>query len=304
MRPGLWVAMVVAAVGWGTGGVATRAAFEHGVEPWFLVTARVVIAALLVAGVMLVQSHGMPDRRTLKVGAVMAVTNLVIPYLLFTLAYAEASAGFVGLFAALIPMATAVFANAMLPSEPLTRWKLIGLSIGFAGVVALLASGDSGLASGGRPLLAAGLAVPAVASIGYAGAYARRHAGEYSPTAVTGLQFIFGAVILLIPTFFIEGTPTGITGFGWLLIFYMAIAATFLPFYIFYRLLREVSATTASLIGYIVPLIALVGGILLLDEQLTMGIAIGGLLILVGMILTDRADRMTAPTPTRAGRRP
>ena len=79
----------------------------------------------------------------------MAVTNLVIPYLLFTLAYAEASAGFVGLFAALIPMATAVFANAMLPNEPMTRWKLIGLSIGFAGVAALLASGDSGLASGG-----------------------------------------------------------------------------------------------------------------------------------------------------------
>ena len=303
MRPGLWFAMVVAAVGWGTGGIATRAAFEHGAEPWFLVTARVVIAALLVAGVLLIRNHGIPDRTTVKVGMVMAVTNLVIPYLLFTLAYAEASAGFVGLFAALIPMATAVFANAMLPHEPLTRWKLIGLSVGFAGVIALLASGDSGLASGGRPLLAAGLAVPAVASIGFAGAYARRHAGEYTPAAVTGLQFIFGAVILIVPTFLIEGTPTGISGFGWLLIVYMAVAATFLPFYLFYRLLREVSATTASLIGYIVPLIALVGGILILDEQLTVGIAIGGALISIGMVLTDRADRFAATARTRAQER-
>jgi len=45
------------------------------------------------------------------------------------------------------------------------------------------------------------------------------------------------------------------------------------------------------LIGYLVPLVALGGGILLLGEQLELGIAVGGLLIFAGMILTDRAGR-------------
>ena len=91
--------MVVAAVGWGTGGIATRAAFDQGADPWLLVTMRVIIAALLVMGLLLIQRSGIPDRHSLRIGLVMAVTNLVLPYVLFTFAYAEASAGFVGLFA-------------------------------------------------------------------------------------------------------------------------------------------------------------------------------------------------------------
>ena len=291
MRKSAWIAMVVAAVGWGTGGIATRAAFDQGADPWLLVTMRVIIAALLVMGLLLIQRSGIPDRHSLRIGLVMAVTNLVLPYVLFTFAYAEASAGFVGLFAALIPMATALFANVMLPDEPLIRAKVIGLAIGFGGVAALLLSGDSGLATGGRPLLAAGLAVAGVASIGYAGVYAKRHAGEYDPTQITGLQLVFGSLILIAPALFIEGVPSAITATGWVLIVYLAVAATFLPFYLFYRLLRTVPATTVSLIGYIIPIIAIVGGIVFLDEQLTAGMALGGALILAGMILIDRADR-------------
>lgn len=303
MRSSAWVAMVVAAVGWGTGGIATRAAFDQGVEPWFLVTIRVIIAAFLVLGLLFLRKQGIPDRTTLRVGIVMAVTNLVIPYLLFTFAYSQASAGFVGLLAAMIPMATALFANMILPDEPLTRWKLIGLSIGFVGVATLLISGDSGLTSGGRPFLAVVLALPGVASIGFSGAYAKRHVGEYDPTEVTGLQFIFGGLLLIVPTLLIEGVPTEITTTGWLLILYMAIAATFLPFYLYFRLLQEFPATTVSLTGYMIPLISLVGGLVLLNEQITAGIAFGGALILAGVILTDRADRFAITARTRAQRR-
>lgn len=89
----------------------------------------------------------------------------------------------------------------------------------------------------------------------------------------------------------IEGLPTDVTNLGWSLIVYMGIASTFVPFMIFYVLLRTISATSVSLIGYLVPLVALVGGILILNEQLEPGIAVGGLFIFAGMILTDRAGR-------------
>ena len=111
-----------------------------------------------------------------RVSFVMAAFNVVVPYVLFTYAYDNASAGFVSLFAALIPLTTALFAASMLADEPLSRHKLVGLLTGFAGVGALLLSGDSGLESGGRPLFAAVLAIISVASVGYASAYAKRHA--------------------------------------------------------------------------------------------------------------------------------
>ena len=143
----------------------------------------------------------------MKIGLVLAVTNLLIPYVLFTFAYEEASAGFVGLFAALIPLATAVYAHFMLTDERLNTGKIIGLAIGFTGVAALLISGDSGLGSEGRPLVAAVLALISVAAIGYAGAYAKRYAGRYDPLEITGLQFSLSTVILIPAMLWFEGLP-------------------------------------------------------------------------------------------------
>ena len=127
-------AFVIAAVGWGTGGIATRAALIDDVGPWTLVAIRVAIAALLAGGLLLVQGVRRIGRKDLQVGAVSGLLNLVIPYVLFTFAYDNASAGFVGLFAALIPLVTAIYAHFMLPEEPMVRAKVIGLSVGFAGV--------------------------------------------------------------------------------------------------------------------------------------------------------------------------
>jgi drug/metabolite transporter (DMT)-like permease len=290
-----WIALVVAAIGWGTGGIAVRAALGEDVGPWTIVALRVGLAAVLVIGLLAAQGLRRPDRLTLKVGLVMAVTNLLIPYVLFTFAYDEASAGFVGLFAALIPLATAVYANFMLADERLNRGKVIGLIVGFAGVAALLFSGDSGLGAEGRPLVAAALALVSVVAIGYAGAYAKRYAGRYDTMEMIGIQFGASTVLLIPVMLLLEGVPTSISAPGWTLIAYMAVASTFLPFYLYYRLLRTTPATTVALVGYLVPLVSLIGGVLLLGEHIESGIVIGGALILGGMVITDRAGRTRTP---------
>ena len=294
MRFSHWLLIIVAALGWGTGGIATRAAFGEGVGVWTMVAVRTAIAALLVLGVLLVQHAERPSRQVVGYGMVQAVFNLTIPYILFTFAYDNASAGFVGLLAALIPLATAVFANFMLPAEPLTKAKLVGLFIAFTGVAALLLSGDSGLAEGGRPFVAVGLGLTAVISIGYAGTFAKRHAGQYDPVVLTGLQFGFAAVVLVTAMLAIEGLPLDVTAKGWGLMVFMSVSATFMPFLLFFWLLQYISATDASLIGYLVPFVALIGGILLLDEQLQAGIVVGGILVFTGMVLADRAGRKAA----------
>lgn len=289
-----WIAFVVAAVGWGTGGVAVRAAFDEGVGPWTTVALRVALAAVLVFGLLAARGLRRPDRLTMKIGTVLAVTNILIPYVLFTFAYEEASAGFVGLFAALIPLATAVYAHFMLSDERLNVGKMAGLAIGFAGVAALLISGDSGLGADGRPLVAALLALVSVAAIGYAGAYAKRYAGRYDPLEITGLQFVLSTVVLIPAMLWFEGLPGSLTISGWLLVVYMAVASTFLPFFLFYRLVESAPITTVSLVGYLVPLVSLVAGVAFLGERIEPGIAIGGALILTGMVITDRAGRGAA----------
>jgi len=294
MRPSHWVWIIVAAIGWGSGGIATRAAFDEGVGAWTMIAVRITIAALLVLVVLVARRAAVPSRQILWYGFVQAVFSLTVPYVLFTFAYDEASAGFVGLLAALIPLATAVFANFMLSDEPLTTPKLVGLFIAFTGVAALLLSGDSGLSDGGRPFLAVGLGLTAVTTIGYGGAFAKRHAGEYNPIMLTGLQFGLSAIFLTVAMVVIEGVPSDVTANGWGLMIFMAVAATFMPFLLFYWLLEHISATDASLIGYLVPFVALVGGIILLGEELQAGIVVGGILVFTGMVLADRAGRRAA----------
>ena len=85
---------------------------------------------------------------------------------------------------------------------------------------------------------------------------------------------------------------------AWAALGYMALMSALIPMLLYYWLYTQVSATYASLAGYIIPPIAIVAGVVVLDEQLQAGIVLGGLLILVGVLLADRAER--TPQPVQA----
>jgi drug/metabolite transporter (DMT)-like permease len=300
MQLRIWAAIVGAALAWGTNGVATRAALNDGVPPIALVAIRAVLATALLYFLLRLRGRRAPsDLATWRTGLVQGVFQLSAPFVLFTLAYENASAGFVGLLVALIPIATAVVAHFMLPDEPLHTAKVIGLVVAFSGVALLLFSGDSGLEEGGRPLVAAMLSIASVGSISFAGVYAKGRADQFDPMELTFMQFAIGIVLIGTTMMIAEGLPDAISTWGWMLIAYMTVVGSTIPFLLFFWLLQQVSATKASLVGYIVPLISLGAGIVLIDEQLQAGIAIGGLLILAGVVLADRAERRIVITPIR-----
>jgi drug/metabolite transporter (DMT)-like permease len=300
MQYRVWGAIILASMAWGTNGVATRAALGDGVPPVSLAAIRIVLATALLY--VLLRSRG---RRaplgwaSWSSGIVQGVFQLSIPFVLFNLAYEHASAGFVGLLVALVPLGTALIAHFLLPDEPLHVVKVLGLSIAFIGVAFLLLSGDSGLEEGGRPLLSAALALGAVVSISFAGVYAKARAHLFDPMELTFMQFAVGIVLVGATMFALEGLPGAISLWGWSLIVYMTVVGSVTPFLLFFWLLQQVSVTKASLVGYVVPLVALFAGIVLLDEKLQLGIGAGGLLILIGVVVTDRSERRIPMSPVR-----
>lgn len=278
--------------------MATRSALNDGVPPIALVTIRAVLAAALLYLLLRLRGRRMPrDKTAWSMGLVQGVFQLSVPFVLFTLAYDNASAGFVGLLVALIPLATAILAHYLLPDEPLHLAKVGGLAVAFAGVAFLLLSGDSGLEEGGEPLLAAVLSIGAVLSLSFAGVFAKGRAASFDPMELTWMQFTVGVVLVGGTMLVFEGVPGAISAWGWTLIVYLTVIGSVIPFLLFFWLLQQVSSTKASLVGYVVPLVALVSGIVLLDEKLQVGLVVGGALILAGVILTDRAERRI-PVPT------
>ncbi len=229
----------------------------------------------------------------------MGTVNLAVPFVTTTIALQYASSGFNGLLIALVPIGTAVLAHYVLPDEPIYRAKVTGLSIAFVGVVFLLASGDSGLATGGRPLVAAPLTVIAVVSIAYAGIYAKQRQEHFDPVRLTGMQLIVGTAWVVPLALITEGAPPVPTLWGWMLVGYVSIAGSVLPFLFFYWVLQRTTTTVASLTAYVVPLISLVSGIVLLDERLDPGIAVGGALIIAGLVVIDRFERRRTLVTTR-----
>lgn len=288
----VWLALIVSSLGWGTAGVATRAVLDDGVGPLALATYRSLIAAAVVVVFLVVSRAGFPRSKTAwKVGLLMAVTNLAVPYILSNIALQHASAGFLGLTTALIPLLTAIVAHFALADERLDALKVLGLVVGLGGVAVLLTSGDSGLVGGGRPVLAGVLALVSVLSISVGGVYAKHHSGGYGSLEVTGVHFVVGTILIAIATLIGEGVPPAVSGHSWLLLGYMGVFATVVPFILYYWMLRSVSATFASIAGYLIPPIAVVAGMVFLDERLQRGLVVGGALILLGVVITDRAER-------------
>jgi len=287
----IWLALVIASFGWGTAGVGIRLMLDDGVMPYTIATVRALLAAIAVIVYLLARRTPFPKGPALKVGVVMGISNFAVPYLTSTVALQYASAGFVGITTALIPLFTAVIAHFTLADERLSLGRMAGLAVGFAGVVLLIGSGDAGIAGGGRPMTAGVLSLIGVVSIALGGVYAKHHAGGYEPLEVTGVHFVSGTIVMIVATAIAEGVPRGMPAHSWAIVVYLALAGTFVPFVLYYWMLRQVSATFASLAGYIVPPIAVVAGIIFLSERLGRGIVIGGLLILAGVLIADRAER-------------
>lgn len=297
MSRGSWLALGLLSLGWGTRGVATRAGLEHGMSTVSLVAIRLVIAAALVVLVqVMLHRKVFLNGPLLRTGVVMAITNIAIPFWLFTIAFQYASAGFVGLMAALTPLGTALIAHVLLPGESLTRQKAIGLSLGIVGVAILLASGDSGLVSGGNPVLAVAWSLPAVAAFSFSTVFAKREASSLASLDLLVVQLTTAALVSLVPLLaFEDSLPVDST--SWALLVYLAVACTVLPLLLFYWVLGRSTAGQTALVGYLVPAVSVIGGIVLLGEQAQAGLVAGGAAILVGVIIADRGH-LSAPTRT------
>src|SRR3989304_3267520 len=149
----VWLALLIASLGGGTAGVATRVVLDEGVGPYTVAALRSALAAVVVVVFLVARRSGLPrSPEAWKVGLAMGISKLALPH----------------------PAP---------PEERLSTMKGAGLILGFAGVAALLGSGDSGLAGGGKPVVAGFLSLVAVASIAVGGVYAKHHAGAYQPLA-------------------------------------------------------------------------------------------------------------------------
>ncbi|WP_420612895.1 DMT family transporter [Candidatus Spongiisocius sp.] len=284
----IWVILGIISLSWGTSPIAVRVGIGEGIGPSTMAAGGSLAAAVsvwLMIGLM--RRRNLVGPVELRIGLVLALLSVALPQQARYVALANASAGFVTLVNTLIPLGTAVVAHFMLTNERINAGTTFGLMLGLAGVTALILIGDSGITDGGDPIMAGMMALTSVVLISFAGVYAKRHAGRYSVLGVTGVQLAVGSAIQWVVALALDGAPLGHSATGLLAILYSGTIGMFLPLSLYYFLIRHVPVVFSSVISYLIPLVAVMAGVVVLNERVQPGILLGGALVLSGVVITD-----------------
>ena len=257
-------------------------------EPGVLVFARTLPATLLLLPIAL--RHGRWGPLVARWEWVLAYTvvEVALPWLLLGTAEEHVSSAFAGLLVAAVPLIGAVLVVIFGGDERLSTRRIVGLLVGFAGVAALLGldvSSDD---------LASAAAILVVALCYATGPIivTRRLADLPSLDVVTASLAL--TAIAYAP-YALTHRPESVSGKVIASVIILAVVCTAAAFLLFFELIAEVGPTRATVITYINPAVAVLLGVLLLDEPFTLGIAIGLPVVLLGSFLATVPSRAPAP---------
>ncbi len=271
---------------------------DRGFSPVEITLARLALGASVLFVIVLARREKMPRASVLWLHiAVAALFANAVPYLLFAIAEQTVNSSTAGVINATTPLWTVALALAVRHQENLARRQAVGLIVGFIGGVLIFAPWDmaSGLASaGGLECLAA--------SISYAISYiymdrflARR---GLSSVMLSACQLLMAAVILSIALAITGVRTPHFTATSVAAVAILGIIGTGFAYVLNYQIITSEGATAASTVTYLLPVVAIVLGVLVLDESITAATLGGIALVLLGVALTRRGS------DTNGARRP
>lgn len=258
-------------------------------EPIPLIELRVLLGGLFL--VILLAWSGRLGRLRHKAHwiALVGLLNSAIPFCLFAYATNWMPASYASVLNATAPLFGAIIGFAWL-GEKLTPRKILGLAVGFGGVVVLV-SGKP-VAEGANELaVIAGLA--AAFLYGLAAHVTRRYLTDEEPMVIASGSLIAASVILLPGA--LSRTPSKMPSWDiWLVVLSLGVLCTGIAYAIYFRLLQRVGSAQSMTVAYLIPLFGVLWGYLFLGEEVRSTMLVGGILILLGVYTIVKPSRTPA----------
>jgi drug/metabolite transporter (DMT)-like permease len=281
-----WTSFAIVSVLWGVPYLFISIAVDHGISPGFLAFSRVLLGALVLLPIAWRAGLLGSLREHRRWIVVYAIAEIAIPFPLIAFGEEHVSSSVAAILIAATPLIVAALARTFDHSERVAGRRLAGLVTGFAGVVALVGvdiAGDADEVSGTIAIL--------VAAVGYAVGPMTLQAklSEFDPRAVMAAALAVAAVILL-PLAALAPPDAALQSEAVASILVLGIFCTAAAFVLFGALVIDVGAGRALVITYIAPVVALIAGVIVLDESPGLGTIIGLPLILGGSYLATGDD--------------
>lgn len=292
-----WVIFWILAAIWGSSFLLIKIAVDD-FGPLLLVSIRLVLASLMLLAFLRLTGRSLPrSRRELGLLMFVGVINTALPFTLITWGEQDIDSGLATVLNATTPLFTLVFAHFVLSDERITPQKVLGLAVGFAGVVVLTSRDvDS---SSPNPLSGQLAVLGAAACYGISMVTIRRYLRKMDPFVIAGGSLTFGAIAITVVSLVAASLParSDLTTEGVIAVLILALANTGIAYFLYYYLIAEWGATQTSLVTYALPPLGLTLGAVLLDETVDWRIALGAALILGGILVVNLHKRKPAPTP-------
>ncbi|EIM27064.1 DMT family transporter [Microvirga lotononidis] len=283
-----WMLLAILSVVWGGSflfiGVAVRE-----LPPLTIVALRVVTAASALLLVLRFMGVELPRGRQVWAAFLgMSILNNVIPFTLIVWSQGHIPSGLASILNATTPLFTVIVAHYLTDDERLTGQRLAGVIVGFVGVAVMI--GAAAFVSLDASILAQLAVLGAALSYGFSGVFGRRFKTMGIPPLATATGQVAVSSALLLPTALIVDRPwtLAMPSTGTILsLAALGLVSTAFAYLIFFRLLARAGATNVGLVTFLIPVSAILLGVLVLGETLAARHMAGMALIGAGLILID-----------------
>lgn len=281
-----WLIFGLLGMCWGTSYLFIKIGVET-LTPFTLITGRLAVGAAVLGLVLLAAREPLPrDRRVYGHLVMMAVLNIAIPFSLITFGEQAIDSALAAILNSSVPLFTIVIASLVLVDEPITLNRLLGLLVGFAGVLVLTSRSFGSGASGSLP----GELAMIGSSISYAAGnvYARHNVRGLRPMVQAFFQVFFALVIVAALAFVLERPlaldwrPSSVFAVAWL-----GLLGSSIAYLCFFWLLARWGSTRSSMVAYLLPVVGIVAGFLVLNETIDARVLAGTALVVGGVALVN-----------------
>ena len=218
--------------------------------------------------------------------------EMSLPWLLMAHAEQRISSSLTGLLIGAMPLIAVVLYRAIGESYRFDARHIVGLAAGFAGVAALV-----GLDVGHGDLLGVVEVLAVAVCWALAPVVLVKRLDRLSSLSIAAATLLISAAALAPLAAF--SMPSAVSAETMAAVVGLAVVCTALAFLVYFALIREVGPSRSAIVTYVNPLVAVLLGVVVLDEALTLGIAVGTPLILVGSVLATAPSR-DSPAKDRA----
>jgi drug/metabolite transporter (DMT)-like permease len=280
---GLYIALGIV---WGCSFIFIKLGLEF-LTPFGVAFGRCALGALALLIYLKIKGLSLARNRKM-IGHLWVVALLlnVIPGILFAWAETEVTSILAGIINAVTPLMTLIAIIVVSRNEKPTSPQVVGLLLGFLGVLTVLGAWK-GL--GDNPLWAILILLAAVTCYGFSFPYSRRFIlpAQLKPEVMAATQVTLGAITLL-PLFLINGIAKNEYRLGPVLAMVaLGVFGSGFAYIWNFTIMRDAGSAIASSVTYVTPVVAVVVGLIFLQEKLHWYEPVGALIVLLGAAIAQ-----------------